>query len=242
MSGSNSSIPGASADQPLGAEPAPPLAEPLSFSVHSLPVPGRAHAGVSHGRLKMLLVLLVCAAPVIASYLTYYVIRPQGRSLHGELIDPQRPMPSAQTLPLTDAQGAAVLPTTLKGQWLLVVVGGGDCDAVCERQLYLQRQLREALGKNKDRLERVWLVDDGRPVRESLRPALEGARVLNVPRSALAAWLEPAAGQALGAHFYVVDPMGHWMMRFPAPSEPTAVKRDLEKLLRASSSWDEPGR
>jgi hypothetical protein len=33
-----------------------------------------------HGRWKMLGVLLVCAAPVIASYFTYYVIRPEGRA------------------------------------------------------------------------------------------------------------------------------------------------------------------
>ncbi len=29
-----------------------------------------------YGRIKMLLLLLVCAAPIIASYFTYYVIRP----------------------------------------------------------------------------------------------------------------------------------------------------------------------
>jgi hypothetical protein len=48
---------------------------------------------------------------------------------------------------------------------------------------------------------------------------------------------------------YVVDPMGNWMMRFPAASQreldaATAknMKRDLERLLRASASWDQPGR
>ena len=41
----------------------------------------------------MLLVLLVCAAPVIASYFTYYVVRPEGRRNYGELIEPQRPFP-----------------------------------------------------------------------------------------------------------------------------------------------------
>jgi hypothetical protein len=66
--------------------------------------------------------------------------------------------------------------------------------------------------------------------------------VLRAPPQALAAWLSPAPGQALRAHFYVVDPMGNWMMRFPAPSEPAGIKRDIEKLLRASASWDEPGR
>jgi hypothetical protein len=41
---------------------------------------------------------------------------------------------------------------------------------------------------------------------------------------------------------YLVDPMGEWMMRVPAKPEPGRVKRDLERVLRASSSWDQAGR
>jgi hypothetical protein len=239
MSGSNSSNPGYAGDL-ARAEAA--AAQPLSFAVHGLPSPALPDAQVRHGRLKMLLVLLVCAAPVIASYFTYYVLRPQGRSNHGELIQPQRSLPTAAALPLTDLQGRSVEPGSLKGQWLLLAVGGGDCDALCERQLYLQRQLREALGKNRERVDRVWLIDDARPPRPELLQALRGATVLRAPPSALAAWLEAAPGQTLGAHLHVVDPLGNYMMRFPAPSDPERIKRDLEKLLRASASWDEPGR
>lgn len=241
MSGSNSLRPGANAGERAapegGARP-----EPLQFAVHSLPAPTLAGTQVRHGRLKMLLVLLVCAAPVIASYFTYYVIRPQGRTNHGTLIEPQRALPDAAALPLTDLDGAPVDPRTLEGQWLLVAVAGGACDADCERQLYLQRQLREALGRDKERLDRVWLIDDQAPVRPELRAALQGATVLRAPREALARWLEPAAGQPLEAHFYVADPFGHWMMRMPAPSEPAAIKRDLDKLMRGSAGWDKAGR
>jgi hypothetical protein len=69
--------------------------------------------------------------------------------------------------------------------------------------------------------------------------------VLRVPADSLAAWLEPAAGHQLGEHLYVVDPMGNWMMRFPAKLDlgtAAKAKKDLERLLRASSSWDQPGR
>ncbi|MFX5578661.1 hypothetical protein ABTD84_19595, partial [Acinetobacter baumannii] len=46
------------------------------------------------GRWKMLAVVAVCAAPLIASYLTYYVIKPQSRNNYGALIDPrQYPIP-----------------------------------------------------------------------------------------------------------------------------------------------------
>jgi hypothetical protein len=108
----------------------------------------------------------------------------------------------------------------------------------------MQRQLREMLGRERDRLEKVWFVAGEGTVRPELRAPLEQGevRLLRVPPEALARWLEPAAGQALEAHLYVVDPMGQWMMRVPPNPEPARVKRDLERLLRASSSWDQPGR
>ncbi|HAU56391.1 MAG TPA: hypothetical protein DCW87_01720, partial [Comamonadaceae bacterium] len=79
----------------------------------------------------------------------------------------------------------------------------------------------------------------------SILPGLQQATVLRVDAAALAQWLEPQGGHALTEHLYVVDPMGNWMMRF-APALDTAAaakaKRDLERLLRASASWDTAGR
>ena len=46
----------------------------------------------------------------------------------------------------------------------------------------------------------------------------------------------------LAEHLYVVDPMGRWMMRVPGEPDPARLKRDIERLLRASASWDRPGR
>lgn len=190
----------------------------------------------------MLAVLLVCASPVIASYFTYYVIRPEGRRNFGELINPQRPLPAVVTRSLGGTTGEM---TALKGQWLLVSVAGGACDASCERNLYFQRQLRESLGREKDRVDRVWLVSDEAVVADALLPALAGSEVLRVAPAELAQWLVPAPGQRLQDHIYLVDPLGNWMMRFPenmdAPGAAKA-KRDLERLLRASSSWDNEGR
>jgi hypothetical protein len=233
MSGSNFSAPGSAA--------AP--AEGLSFTVHSMPAPALGDERRTRaGRLKMLAILAVCAAPVLASYFTYFVIRPEARSNYAELIEPQRPLPD---LPLTDLQGAAVKAATLKGQWLLIAVAGGACDAACEKSLYLQRQLREALGRDRERLDKVWLIIDAQPVRPEVMNAISMGtppHVLRVPSEALAQWLAPGAGQTLERHMYIVDPMGHWMMRVPPDAQPARLKRDIEKLLRASASWDLPGR
>lgn len=218
--------------------------QPLGLTVHDLPSPDQAGDAPRSrmGRWKMVFILLVCASPVIASYLTYYFIRPEGRRNFGELIQPPRPLPGLQGSTL---DGKPVALQSLKDQWLLVSVGTAACDPVCQQNLYFQRQLRESLGREKDRLDRVWLVSDDAPVAGSLQPALEGATVLRVPQPQLSAWLAPAPGQPLGAHLYLVDPQGHWMMRFPPGldlSTAAKAKKDLERLLRASSSWDQPGR
>lgn len=220
--------------------------QPLGLTVYDLPEAGNAVATAQqarHGRWKMLGVLLACAAPVIASYFTYYVLRPEGRRNYGELVQPQRPMPALSTVGL-DGQAKGVL-SGLKGQWLLISVAEGGCDSACQKHLYLQRQLRESLGKDKDRLDWVWLVTDDQTPEPAILPALEQATVLRVDAQALAQWLSPQSGRALSDHLYLVDPMGNWMMRFPAQLELAGAakgKRDLERLLRASASWDQAGR
>lgn len=236
MSGSNSSNP---------AEPT--VAEPLQLSVHAMPrldLSGQAAARrTTTGRLQLLLVLLACAAPVIASYVTYYVIRPEGRSNYADLIAPAREMPAS--LPLLDMDGRAVPASSLRGQWLLVAVGTAACESACEKRLFAQRQLREMMGRERDRIDKVWFVIDSAPLKPELRAVLAAApatQVLRVPATDLASWLAPSAGESLESHLYLVDPMGRWMMRAPPQLDAAKFKRDIDRVLRASSSWDRPGR
>jgi hypothetical protein len=238
MSGSNSSSRAA-------ADPGA-FDQPLGLTVHSLPAPQEAVAAADpqrtrRGRWRMLAVMLVCAAPMVASYFTYYVVRPEGRRNYGELVE-QRPLPALQA---TDLAGRPVDFASLKDQWLLVSVAGGGCDAACEKHLYLQRQLRESLGREKERMDWVWLVADDVPVRDALKPALQQATVLRVDGAQLAQWLAPAAGRQLSDHLYVVDPMGNWMLRFPPGQDASSaakVRKDLERLMRGSAGWDKAGR
>lgn len=221
---------------------------PLEMTVHSMPqsdsVSGSADMAerTKSGRWKMLLVLLLCASPVIASYITYYFIRPEGRRNFGELINPQRVVPN---LSATLLSGASINLQKLTGQWLLVSVSGGACDASCQKHLYLQRQLRESLGKEKDRLDWVWLVSDTAPIPDVLLPALKEATVLRLPAEQITTWMQPAASQQLADHLYLIDPMGNWMMRFPPGLDAAAAKKaksDIDRVMRASASWDKAGR
>jgi hypothetical protein len=231
MSGSSSSNPDAGA------------AEALQLTVHTIAPIDLGARRTAGGRWKLLLVMLACAAPVLASYFTYYVIRPEGRSNYATLIEPPREMPAA--LPLLDLEGRGIDARTLRGQWLLVAVAPGACDGACEKRLYVQRQLREMTGRERERIDKLWLVTDDAPVRPELRTVLAAApatQVLRVPAADLAQWLAPAPGESLETHLYLVDPMGRWMMRAPPQIDPAKFKRDIERVLRASSSWDTPGR
>jgi hypothetical protein len=225
----------------------------VSFSVHSLPSPEGSGAArrTARGRLLMLLVLATCAAPVVASYYAYFVVRPEARTNYSELIAPPRSLPVS--LPLVDLRGRAVPAIGLRDQWLLIVVAGGACNARCEHYLWLQRQLHEALGREKGRVDKVWLIDDGvvpRPetlaaiaaTGDGTPAAIAPTQALQANRAELAAWLAPAPGHALEDHLYIVDPNGDWMMRAPVDPDPARLKRDIDKLLRASAGWDQPGR
>ncbi len=227
-----------------------PSDQPLSLSVHDLPDVTTQGELIERqgGRWMVWLVLLVCAAPVILSYLTYYVIRPEAKSVHGELIEPMRALPDVKVL---QADGGELNLMDLKGQWLLISVDSGACDKACQERLYIQRQLIVSLGKEQDRVEWVWLIRDQRAIPNEIKPGLAQARVLRVSQEVLDAWLSrevSKAGvqsEALEDYFYLVDPMGQLMERFKAGADKasaTGVKKDLERLLRASSSWDKAGR
>jgi cytochrome oxidase Cu insertion factor (SCO1/SenC/PrrC family) len=225
-------------------------AEKLSLTVHDAPPPEQDLAATTRrgGRLMMLLILAVCAAPVIASYLMYYVVRPHLRTTnYATLVEPQRPMPS--DLGLRTLDGRPVDVASLRRQWLIVVVGSSRCDVACEKRLFLQRQLREMAGADRDRVDKLWLVDDAPgqegPVRDYVRSVFVAApntTVLRADREALLRWLPADTGHAIEDHVYLVDPMGNLMMRAPADPDPAKLKKDLERLLNASASWDTPGR
>lgn len=100
----------------------------LGLTVYDLPDPLKAAqvdaSRTSAGRLRMIIVMLVCAAPVLASYLTYYVIRPQTLRHFGTLIQPVNPMPDIMAQTLDDEE---VSLSSLKGQWLIVSLSSGVC-------------------------------------------------------------------------------------------------------------------
>ncbi|TWI63573.1 cytochrome oxidase Cu insertion factor (SCO1/SenC/PrrC family) [Pseudoduganella lurida] len=187
----------------------------------------------SRGRWKLLAVLAVCAAPLVASYFTYYVIKPAARTNYGTLIDPAaHPIPPMATRTLG---GDPVTLESMAGKWIMLKVGGSDCGQACQDQLFAMRQLRTMQGKERERIERVWLITDDRPLETVLLRVEDGTRMLRAPADKVAQWLPVEPGSRAEDHIWLIDPRGHLMMRFPRHPDPSQVKKDLGKLLKASS-------
>jgi cytochrome oxidase Cu insertion factor (SCO1/SenC/PrrC family) len=198
------------------------------------------HAGAQQkgswrsGRWTLLLIALVCGAPIAISYFTYYVIKPKGGTTsYGALIEPQRTIPS--TLMVTGDDGREVPLASLKGRWLMISVNGGACDEACVKKLYFMRQVRATQGQERERVVTVWLRTDDASVPAVVKTAYPDTRMLRADPASVAAWL-PATGTTKDTdHIFLVDPNGNLMMRFPANPDPSKIKQDVTKLLKWSN-------
>ncbi len=94
------------------------------------------------------------------------------------------------------------------------------------------RQLRIAQGKDMDRIERVWLLNDHAAPGAGLLREFEGTRIARAAGSAILAGFPSAPGAS--DHIYLIDPLGNLMLRFPSDPDPRRMSNDLARLLRAS--------
>jgi len=174
------------------------------------------------------LILALCVAPVVASYLAYYVWRPTGHVNYGELVKPRR-LPDAG---LSLADGSPFRWERLKGKWILMAADSGRCDGHCYEKLVYLRQIRLAQGKEMDRIGRVWLViDDIRPKR-AVVARFAGTTIIRAAGSELIRsfpWQSSIADD-----IYLIDPLGNLMMRYPRRADPRRIVKDIERLLKIS--------
>ncbi len=172
-------------------------------------------------RLNLIAIAAVALLPLVGSYLLYWFWKPAAFVNYGELL----------AAPLPELQAANALPQ-LKGKWAFLMVDSGSCDDWCRRKLYIMRQVRLTQGKDMDRIERVWLLEDADVPAAALVSEYAGTHLLQAPSDALLAKLP--ATSSLRDHIYLVDPLGNLVLRYPRDADPSRIKKDLSRLLRAS--------
>ncbi len=194
--------------------------------------------GSRRGYRPLILVAVLCIAPVVASYLAYYLAPPSGRTNYGELVLPQRGTPA---LALRTLSGASYDLRSLRGRWVLLQVDRGECADACQRKLWNMRQVRLTTGRERERVARVTLFSDQTPLAANLLRDYDGTVFARADQRELQRFLLPpesagAAGDdsALADHIWIIDPLGNLMLRWPKNADPNRMKKDLARLLAAS--------
>jgi cytochrome oxidase Cu insertion factor (SCO1/SenC/PrrC family) len=179
-------------------------------------------------RRTLILLVVVMVAPIVASYLLYFSnVRP-GSVNYGELLEVKPLAGNA----LNQSDKTIFRIRQLRGKWALISIDSGRCDEVCRKKLYYMRQVRTIQNTEKERIERVWLIDDDQAPSADIVKEYPGIWLINAKDSDLLK--ELPAKESVHDHIYVVDPIGNLMMRFPKDPDPAKMAKDIKRLLKVS--------
>jgi cytochrome oxidase Cu insertion factor (SCO1/SenC/PrrC family) len=187
----------------------------------------------ARGRRNFLLMAALFFVPVIAVFAMYYggLWSPPGSAAKGELVHPARPLELAG---LRHADGRAASVELFLGKWSLIYIGDGACDGECRTALTYGRQTRIAVGKDMDRVQRVFLTTGNCCDQQYLEAEQPGLITLDASSADARAVLAqfPADRRV---SLYIVDPLGNLMMRHDATQVINKdLLSDLKKLLKLS--------
>jgi len=178
----------------------------------------------SRQRRILIGVALMFFSPLGLAFILYYghAWHPGGQVNHGELIQPPRPLPDAG-LPA---------PYSLQRKWTMLYVQRGVCDELCLKRLYDMRQVRTALDRDMDRVQRVLIADSD---------CCDTQKLIKMHPDLIAVPLGAAQGPLLDSlpspdshRIYLVDPLGNVMMFYPANDKAKGMLEDMKRLLKLS--------
>jgi cytochrome oxidase Cu insertion factor (SCO1/SenC/PrrC family) len=180
------------------------------------------------GRFQLLLIASVFFGPLILAAWLYFSgagLQPAGRTNHGELLQPLES--------IRDALPNSATKAYLGGSWLLVYSNDGVCDEACKYALFTLRQSRLMLGKDMDRLVRVFLHGDTAP--DTVFLADKHAGLTTLRDSGFSDLLKNKKPAELSdGGYYLVDPLGNLVMYFRPDIDPDDMVEDIKHLLELS--------
>lgn len=204
-------------------------------------------ASVGNHQSKKVILFMVAIPTVIllVSTLLYYMAENKIISLgtvnYGELISPPLKLTDLE-LKTLDQNALDYFQTEPK--WSFVVIGGKDCDSLCEKILYLSRQTHTALGKKMNQVRRYYLTAEGgisHTFHQHLIEDYPHLTVANVNEKALQLLFKHSGIDPLASkQFFVVDPHGWVMMRYSVANIDAdslnvmgkKIIKDMKRLLK----------
>ena len=185
-------------------------------------------------RLTLIALMALFLSPVIAAWLW----TPDTFRNRGELVDPPQPLVN---VPMISPDGSNVDLTNLFGRWTYVFFVEAGCDESCKQLADAVERVRLSQGKNEKRVRLmvITLSPDTLSSLDEIRLIMPKTIVLGVnaaEKEQLLLQFMPSGGGSVlqSGNVFLVDPMGNLMMSYPAAADPTDLRKDISRLLRAS--------
>ena len=179
-------------------------------------------------RLYLLLIAAVFFGPLLlAAWLYYggYFVESDARANNGTLLAP--------IVNLEDRLPGSALHAARGDKWQLLYESSGPCDDECRSGLYTIRQVRLMLGREMNRVGRIFLHDDSPLDTLFLDSEHEGLATLEEP--GLKSLLESKTPAGLDdGGYYLIDPQGNLVLYFEPGLDPRDVVDDIKRLLKLS--------
>lgn len=153
----------------------------------------------------------------------------------GELVTPVRPL-GALEFDLLGGEKVGI--EDYSGKWLVLGIAGAECNKPCMHNLYMMRQTRKALAKNRFRVRRA-MVFSGKPeLLQDIVGDYEGTDVWLGPSDSIRKLLDvlDLEDQGLDGRLFIVDPLGNVMMRYKPETDPKDLLKDLQRLMKVSKA------
>ncbi len=186
---------------------------------------------LTKSRMTLVGLILIFFLPIFASwYLVFFSdYKNEINSIeNGDLIEPVISIGAIEARPLENNQ-----PFIVAERWTLVFFVNDECDTVCQKKLYQVRQIRLALGKNVDKIDRLLIAKNPIDWGE-FAERYSGQKVLDSTMNDFTRIYDSFSSiQGFNENsFYLIDPYGFIMMRYSDSVEPKGVIKDIERLIK----------
>jgi hypothetical protein len=180
------------------------------------------------GRKQLLLLAAIFIGPLLIAFLLYFkgdALQPEGRTNHGDLLEP--------IVAVRDSLPESPVLQQTEEHWVLLYANAGACDESCRESLYTLRQTRLMIGREMDRVKRVFLHGAELPDTVFLKAEHQGLAVIRDDQ--LFELLRDKTPQQLSpGGYYLIDPLSNVVLYFSPDVDPQDVVSDIKRLLKLS--------
>ena len=185
------------------------------------------------GKLTLVCIFLLFFIPIITAwYLVFYtdfMLNSKGVQ-NGELISP---IVNIGEIPAKDI--FTMNEIIISEKWTLIFLHNNKCDEFCKERLYQLRQIRLALGEDRNKVDRLVIFNSVNDLND-LKDIYPGQKFIDNSFRGYHAFVQKFKDLYSDKEnpIFLLDPYGFLMMKYPEGTKPKGIIKDIERLIKNS--------